>query len=243
MRIFGLTDVGRLRTDNQDTWLSEEIGENRAVFVVCDGMGGALAGNVASGLAAEVFLKHLRDYIRPEMSEKYARSILLNAVNFANYEVYRSASENPSYAGMGTTLVGGFLQHGTAMLANVGDSRAYHVDPQKISRVTRDHSVIEELIERGNITPEQARRHPHRHLITRALGTEERVRADFYPLTLAQDEMLLLCSDGLSGMLEDSALFDTCHTYGEPEECARRLVDAANNAGGHDNVTVLLLRA
>ncbi|MDD6876824.1 MAG: Stp1/IreP family PP2C-type Ser/Thr phosphatase [Clostridiaceae bacterium] len=243
MHIFGLTDVGLQRSENQDACAYEALDENRAIFVVCDGMGGAQAGNVASSIASDVFMEHMKRDIRPVMSDKYARSVLLNAINFANYEVYRKSVSDSAFAGMGTTLVGGFFQNGAGILANIGDSRAYYLGSSGISRITRDHSVVEEMLARGQITEEQARRHPRRNLITRALGTDERVRADYYPFSLAGDTALFLCSDGLSGMIDDQTIRSVFLAHPEPEVCAQTLIDAANTAGGHDNITVFMLRA
>ncbi|MEA4822549.1 MAG: Stp1/IreP family PP2C-type Ser/Thr phosphatase [Clostridiaceae bacterium] len=243
MRIFGLTDVGRQRSENQDACAYEILDENRTVFVVCDGMGGAQAGNVASAIASDVFMDHMKRDIRPEMSNKYAQSVLLNAINFANYEVYRKSVSDASYNGMGTTLVGGFFQNGCGMLANIGDSRAYYLTDTGVSRITRDHSVVEEMLVKGQITEEQARRHPRRNLITRALGTDERVQADYYPFELNNDTVLLLCSDGLSGMIDETTIYSVFREHQDMEACTQTLIDAANTAGGHDNITVLMLRA
>ena len=241
MNIFGLSDVGLARENNEDTCLYElrEDGA-QAIFVVCDGMGGARAGNVASDIAANVFVEQLEQQIRPSMSARYMESILRNAVDFANYDTYRTAHSSNEYQGMGTTLVGGFANGERVMLANVGDSRAYLYTPEGLQRVTRDHSLVEELVQRGEITEEQAREHPRRNLITRALGTSRKVVADYYPLTLEPGQKLMLCSDGLSTMLRDEEMF-TILQEEDSKLCCERLIDAANANGGHDNITVLIL--
>ena len=243
MQIFGLSDVGQQRSENQDAFLFEVIEPESAVFVVCDGMGGARAGNVASSIASRVFLDLMKRDIRPHSSEKYARSILLNAINFANYEVYKKSVSEPGYNGMGTTLVGGFIQEGHGILANIGDSRAYSLTSDAIRRITRDHSVVEDMIVRGQLTEEEARRHPRRNLITRALGTDEKVEADYYPFALSGPETLLLCSDGLSGPVDDAAIHALFKAHTAPEDCAKALIGAANQNGGPDNITALLLNA
>ncbi|MBE6929319.1 MAG: Stp1/IreP family PP2C-type Ser/Thr phosphatase [Ruminococcaceae bacterium] len=248
MNLCGLTDVGLQRANNQDTFRQMELEEARGLFVVCDGMGGAQAGNIASEIAASVFLEHLKRYIRPTMSSRYAESILVNAINFANYEVYKKSMSDASYSGMGTTLVGGFIQHGEIMLANIGDSRAYRCvrNPEngwKLERITRDHSVVEEMLLRGDLTEEQARRHPRRNLITRALGTEEHVKADMYPVKLEENEMLLLCSDGLTSMLDDAEIADILQQNEDMQTSASALIAAANERGGSDNITVMLVNA
>jgi len=247
MNLCGLTDVGLQRANNQDTFRQMELEEARGLFVVCDGMGGAQAGNIASEIAASVFLEHLKRYIRPTMSSRYAESILVNAINFANYEVYKKSMSDASYSGMGTTLVGGFIQHGEIMLANIGDSRAYRCvrNPEngwKLERITRDHSVVEEMLLRGDLTEEQARRHPRRNLITRALGVEETVKPDVYLLQRKEGSYLLLCSDGLSNTVTDPEIqYEVIHG-GEPEDCCQRLLDIALMRGAPDNVTAVLVQ-
>jgi len=247
MNLCGLTDVGRQRANNQDTFRLMQLEETRGIFVVCDGMGGAQAGNVASDIAASVFMEHMNRYIRPTMSGRYAESVLVNAINFANYEVYKKSLSDASFNGMGTTLVGGFMQNGEVMLANVGDSRAYRCrkDEQgqiKIERITRDHSVVEEMILRGDLTEEEARRHPRRNLITRALGTEEHVKADMYPVTMEPGEWLLLCSDGLTSMLDDKIIAQILQNSDDLQTQTSALIAAANEQGGSDNITVMLVR-
>jgi len=248
MNLFGLTDVGRQRANNQDTFRLMQLEDSRALFVVCDGMGGAQAGNIASDIAASVFLEHMNRYIRPTMSRRYAESVLVNAINFANYEVYKKSVSDSSFNGMGTTLVGGFINAGEVMLANVGDSRAYRCIKQedgqwRLERITRDHSVVEEMILRGELTEEEARRHPRRNLITRALGTEEHVKADLYSVTLAVEEQLLLCSDGLTSMLDDKRIAEILQQSEDPQTQASALITAANEQGGSDNITVMLMNA
>ena len=241
MNIYGLSDVGLSRENNEDTCLYELKNEGaQAIFVVCDGMGGAQAGNVASDIAANVFVEQLRPQVREKMSTRYMESILRSAVEFANYDTYRKANSSDEFQGMGTTLVGGFANGDRVMLANVGDSRAYLYDADGIRRVTRDHSLVEELVQRGEITEEQAREHPRRNLITRALGTSRKVSADYYPLTLEPGQKLLLCSDGLTTMLRDEEVAELLKEE-DIKLCCEQLVDGANAKGGRDNITVLIL--
>jgi len=239
-----LTDIGRARKSNQDTCRFEVRDEGRqAIFVVCDGMGGAQAGNVASEIAAKVFHEHLCEYIRPTMSDKYMESILINAVNFSNYEVYRKSLASEECRGMGTTLVGGFTAGNTMALANVGDSRAYIVRADGIARLTRDHSLVEEMLLRGDITEAEAREHPRRNLITRALGTDEKVEADLYGCKIETGEMLLLCSDGLTNMLSDEDILRCVREEQDLQSRCERLIREANDNGGFDNITVVLISA
>jgi len=242
MIAFGLTDVGKVRTNNQDTYLCHVLDDtDQAYFVVCDGMGGAQAGNVASELAARVFADHIKQHIRPQMSKKYMTSVLINAVNFANYETYHKANSSDAFAGMGTTLVGGMISGDIAMIVNIGDSRLYYADKHAFKRITRDHSLVEEMLERGEITQKEAQNHPQKNLITRALGTDRKVEADLYEIPFSAHSKLLLCSDGLSNLVGEEELAAYTISNHAPEEVCVRLVDLANMRGGFDNITVLLI--
>ena len=185
--VWGLTDKGIVRRENQDSCAYETIPERGLAWgVVCDGMGGAKAGDIASKLAVETFRTHLEDLRGPDLPGETGK-LLLAAAEDANRVVYHKASTDDDCIGMGTTLVGLILQGETLEVVNVGDSRAYLIRPDGIRRITRDHSVVEDLIANGDLTPEQARRHPQKNLITRALGTSPRVKADlFQPGGLSQ---------------------------------------------------------
>ncbi len=242
MKAFGLTDVGKVRTNNQDTYFCSILTkEQQAIFVVCDGMGGAQAGNVASELATQVFTEHIKQHIRPQMSRKYMASVLRNAVTFANYETYHKSNSSDEFAGMGTTLVGGILCDDFGLVANVGDSRLYMWNGNTLTRVTKDHSLVEEMLERGEITHEQAQIHPHKNLITRALGTDRKVEADFFDIQNEDPFTLLLCSDGLTNLVSDNEIAQHLAMDESLEDICIKLVDLANSRGGYDNITVLLI--
>lgn len=244
MKAFGLTDTGKVRKNNQDTFFCGIEGDGtQAVFVVCDGMGGAAAGNVASDIATAVFKDHVLKHIRPSMSAKYMESILRNAINFANYETYQTALSSREYSGMGTTLVGGFINGENMKIANVGDSRAYLITDEGIERLTIDHSVVEEMIMRGEITEEEAKEHPHRNLITRALGTDERVKSDIYSCKIEEGQTVLLCSDGLSNIVSGDEMLEIIRSVPDIEQACHQLVSLANERGGYDNITAVLVRA
>ena len=242
MNLYALSDVGKIRADNQDNFRFEKMGEEQAVFVVCDGMGGAQAGQVASEVAASVFLAQMKDYVKEKMTLRYMESILSNALRFASYDTYQKANSSPKFYGMGTTLVGGVYHEGQVLLANIGDSRAYFYDGESLSRVTRDHSFVEELVQKGEITEEQARSHPRKNIITRALGPDRRPQPDLYPLTLEKGQKLLLCSDGLSGMVEDKEI-ERILRETEDDKICEKLIETANENGGTDNITVLIVAA
>ena len=216
--VWGLTDKGIVRRENQDSCAYETIPERGLAWgVVCDGMGGAKAGDIASKLAVETFRTHLEDLRGPDLPGETGK-LLLAAAEDANRVVYHKASTDDACIGMGTTLVGLILQGETLEVVNVGDSRAYLIRPDGIRRITRDHSVVEDLIANGDLTPEQARRHPQKNLITRALGTSPRVKADLFQETVAPGDALLLCSDGLWERLLDDEIMLDLHKAATAEE-------------------------
>ena len=242
MNIFGLSDVGRVRENNEDNCRFEKLNDRQAIFVVCDGMGGALAGETASCVASSVFIEQLRGYIKEKMNLRYMESTLTNAVRFANYDTYNKANSDPQFYGMGTTLVGGIYHEGKVILANIGDSRAYLLDENGLRRLTRDHSLVEELVIRGEITEDEARHHPRKNVITRAMGPDRNPKPDIYPFSMEPGQKLLLCSDGLSNMLEEDVLAEILAEENLEKIC-ESLVRAANENGGTDNITVLVLTA
>ena len=241
MNIWGITDVGAVRQQNQDSYYIEQVEPDMGLGLVCDGMGGARAGNVASRLAVETF----RDTAHGQTQDQWRgepESLLHFAAEQANQAVWYRAGIDPDCRGMGTTMVAALVIGETAYLLNIGDSRAYLVREDGISRITRDHSVVEDLVARGDITPEQARQHPQKNLITRALGAEEKVRADLYRQKVAPGDTLLLCSDGLINVVTDQEiLYEVIHG-GAHENCCRRLLDIALSRGAPDNVTVVLMQ-
>ena len=237
---WGITDTGVVRTQNQDGYYLDVPSEHLAVGVVCDGMGGAKAGNIASLIAVETFVDTLqRSQGEPDTPPP---AVLSLAAEEANAAVYRRANTDPDCFGMGTTMVAALLVERTAYLLNIGDSRAYHINGEGITRLTRDHSVVEDMVARGDITPEQARTHPRKNLITRALGAEERIRADLYEKELAGGDFLLLCSDGLSNILSDQELLYEVVHGGDPDSCCQRLLDITISRGAPDNVTAVLFQ-
>lgn len=240
MRLWGISDVGAVRKQNQDAFY---IAPRQAAYpfaVVCDGMGGAKAGNVASQMAVESFVQTLEEGLGRERPDIAA--LLTDGVDRANELVRYRAQMDESCEGMGTTLVAAVVEENRVRLVNVGDSRAYRVTQQGIEQITRDHSVVEDMVERGQITHEQARLHPKKNLITRALGAEAAVQADLYELPRKTGEMILLCSDGLSNVVTDQEiLFELIHG-GVPEDGCQRLLQLALSRGAPDNVTAVLIQ-
>lgn len=237
MQIFSKTDRGRVRTDNQDAYFAGKITDDAVFAVVCDGMGGANAGNVASELA----VRHISEYVirsyRDGMDMTDTEKTLKNAIVSANISLYDMAVNNAELAGMGTTAVAAFVKDGTAVIAHVGDSRIYLVNGE-IKQLTRDHSVVQSLIESGKITPEDAKVHPRKNVITRALGAEENVAVDSDCLNLSNGDTLLLCSDGLTNFLDDKDILKVFQNN-DISAVAERLVEEANENGGGDNITVV----
>jgi protein phosphatase len=244
MRAWSLTDQGRVRKQNQDacSYLQFELGDGTEVLaaVVCDGMGGAKAGNIASEMAVETFMEELRkDYYAPSVTDVQ----ILCAVKAANRLIYEKAQADLDYEGMGTTLVAAVVDGERAVIANVGDSRCYLIRDGSIHQVTKDHSVVEDMVDRGEIERADAWKHPRRNYITRALGAEEQVDCDLFFRDLEPGDVLLLCTDGLSGVVNPQELLFEIVYGGELETAAERMVNIALERGAPDNVTALILTA
>ena len=238
MQVWGVTDRGAVRQQNQDAYAARVLEDGRAIALVCDGMGGARAGNVASTMAVKLFMEASlmpgqKDSVEEQMG---------HAASVANQAVFQRSATDPECAGMGTTMVAVLAGAEEAVILNEGDSRCYHINDEGIVLVTRDHSLVEDLVERGELTREQARTHPHRNLITRALGAEPVLMADCFRQPLSPGDCLLLCSDGLSNVVnEQEMLYEVVHG-GAPEQCCQRLLSIALSRGAPDNVTVVLMR-
>jgi len=234
LRTAALTDVGLRRRGNEDRFaIDPELG----LCLVADGMGGHSAGQVASALAAETVLASLRER---KGSEASASEKLRGALEDANSAIYQAARQNSEYAGMGTTVVALLVEGERAALAHVGDSRAYRLRGGRIRQLTDDHSVVGELLRRHEITADDARDHPHRHMLTRALGVRGHVQPDLAELTLARGDHFLLCSDGLTNHVEDHEIAKLSAEFDDLHACCAALIKLANRRGGEDNITVAL---
>ena len=237
MNVWGITDRGKIREQNQDAFAHQVLPDGRVIALVCDGMGGARAGNIASSMAVDVFMEaFLEDGEDSPDLEHMERAAAL-----ANRQVFRRAVEDENCVGMGTTLVAALAGEEEALILNEGDSRAYHINQNGIALVTRDHSLVESMVDRGDITEEEARRHPSRNLITRALGPDISADCDGYICPMQAGEYLLLCSDGLVNTVTDQEmLFEVIHGDG-PDTCLDRLLAIAKRQGAPDNVTIALI--
>ncbi len=237
LRAYGMKDVGRCRDINQDyIFISETpVGNLPNLFLVADGMGGHKAGDLAS----EYTVSRIREAVEKSM-QNIPLQILKSAFHYANQRLLEKAQESESYMGMGTTLVAVTVVDNTAYVANVGDSRLYKVG-KDIQQITTDHSLVEEMVRMGEISREQARNHPEKNIITRAIGVSGQAEPDYFDTNLEPGECLLLCSDGLSNMIEDSQIREILERRVDLKSGAQELVDTANRNGGRDNIAVVLV--
>ena len=236
MKTYSITDIGRRRTSNQDfIYASDQpVGALANLLIVADGMGGHNAGDFASRYTVETMV----DYIE-KAEENRPIPLLSSAIHQANDFVMEKAREDRSMEGMGTTVVAATMKDGYLYVANVGDSRLYLID-QEIEQITTDHSLVEEMIRVGELQRKDARSHPDRNIITRAVGVRAPVKIDFFDVKLEKGDIVLLCSDGLTNMVEDDDIFRIVKKSGSLEETAKHLVNEANKNGGKDNISVVL---
>ena len=240
MKSFSVTDIGRKRTVNQDYVFccEQEIGRLPNLFIVADGMGGHNAGDFASKYSVEAVI----DYIK-NCEETTSISILDHAIQHANKLIRKKAEEDSTLEGMGTTLVAATIFDHQMIVANIGDSRLYVIS-EEIKQITRDHSLVELMVENGELNPEEARVHPNKNIVTRAIGgIDDDALADFFEIDLKEGDIVLLCSDGLSNMLDDENIFQIVKQYeSNLEEVGKALVDKANENGGKDNIAIILMK-
>ena len=241
MQSWGLTDPGSVRKQNQDAYRIEQLDRNTLLCVICDGMGGAKSGNIASTLALEVFVEEVKRSWKPLMDQERIDQMLRGAVKLANFTVCDQAAQFEEFDGMGTTLVAALIRGKKATVVNVGDSRAYGIDHSGITQITKDHSLVQMMVDRGELTPQVSKSYPGKNFITRAIGTEPTVICDIFHWEVSRGDYLLLCSDGLSNMMDDQEiLFEVVHGVNK-QHCCTRLLKIAKNRGAPDNVTSVLV--
>lgn len=237
LKTFSITDIGQKRKINQDYVFSSEksVGNLPNLFIVADGMGGHKAGEYASKCTVEIICDEVK-----KSFEKNPTIILRKAIEKANDSIRKQAKEDVNLEGMGTTVVAATLMGKYLQIANVGDSRLYVIN-DSIKQITRDHSLVEEMVRMGGIDRESARNHPDKNIITRAVGVSEEVEVDFFTVELMKEDTILLCSDGLTNMLTDEEILMIMSGQRDIVEQAGKLVDAANEKGGKDNISVVLV--
>lgn len=238
MKTASLSDTGRKRQLNQDVVYSSElpVGNLPNLFMIADGMGGHKAGDYASRYAVDTVCREVQD-----SKEENPEIILQNAISRANAGIFMLSEENKDLEGMGTTVVAATIYENRMKVGNVGDSRLYIINGKNIRQITTDHSLVEEMIKAGSLERENARTHPNKNIITRAVGVTDNVRVDFFDVELQEGDIILLCSDGLSNMLEDEEIRMIINAQRDICEKAEALVRAANQNGGRDNISLILI--
>lgn len=242
MNYYGSTDIGNIRANNEDSFALKELGKNYIVSVVADGMGGHKGGKEASSIASGEFVRIFEENA-PEFinySPKQKQNFLKNTAIKINKQLYKMSQKDEALSGMGTTLVACVIHNSAYYVANVGDSRLYTVSDE-IKQITKDHSFVSELVDMGVITKEQAKNHPNKNVITRALGTEANVEPDIYTGTLNQDDTVLICTDGLTNMVSDETILDIIKNSDDASIISEKLVSLAKENGGTDNITAVII--
>ncbi len=240
MRVWGITDTGLVRKENQDAYRVDNIADY-TVAVVCDGMGGTNGGRIASSIGVKVFGDEMEKVLHKGMSADQIQQAMLYSASLVNDAIRREADGNPEIRRMGTTLVAAVGWDDLAVVCNIGDSRAYRISPEGICQITKDHSLVEDMVEHGDLTPDEARRHPNRNLITRALGPDAVAQTDGFKVPWKKGDFLLLCSDGLVNTVTDQEiLFEMIHND-QLDSCLDRLMTVSKGRGAPDNVTAVLL--
>lgn len=240
MSSWAITDKGVVRKQNQDAFYTYSIPEkDLSILLVCDGMGGARAGNVASELAVKVFKEEAKRLI-PSANFEDIPKLLCQISSLVNKAVYELSQTDEDCRGMGTTLVSAVISCNKLFVVNAGDSRAYYISSDSIKQITRDHSLVEDMVERGDITREESLTHPNRNLITRAIGTLPTIECDTFSLDMIKGDYVLLCSDGLSNVVSDIEIHHELLNSDSLQEAAEKLLNLALNRGAPDNVTIVL---
>ena len=241
MTIYGSSNIGMVRNDNQDSYLFDAPVDKFAYAVVCDGMGGPGGGKIASSIAVNRFSSAISQ-LHSTDSENTVKDTVKLAIDSANEDILSKASSDDGYAGMGTTLVSAVIIDKTGYFVNIGDSRVYLMRDDSIRRISHDHSAVQQLVDSGMLTESQARNHPNKNIITRALGVEKEAHFDFFTETLKSDDIIILCSDGITNYIDDLEIsFETLRQ--KNLECVpQKLIELANSRGGADNSTVVLIK-
>lgn len=237
MKIYGQTNIGLVRSSNQDSFLMGKFPSGTAWAVVCDGMGGASGGDIASKMAVELIAERITSNYKDKMKQLSVSNLLESAINFANIKIYDLAREDETLMGMGTTVVAAIIRDNEVFISHAGDSRAYIIN-DNVTQITTDHSLVQEMLNRGEITSDEAKNHPIKNYITRALGVSDRINVDFTAESFNKDDILLLCTDGFSNCVGDDCIKEILKKA--DEDTAEKLINEANKNGGNDNITVVI---
>lgn len=240
MEIFSKSHVGLVREENQDNFKSGVVSKKIAWAVVCDGMGGANGGNVASSIAVDYISSKIEELTADDFKNEEIKENLIQILEEANIKIFQEASKNIELTGMGTTCEFILIKKNTLHLVHIGDSRTYIINKDKINQITEDHSVVNEMLKRGDITLEEAKVHPNRNFITRALGIKPRVNVDYIETSFKGNDILLMCTDGLSNYVSEEEIVSILKEK-KGNEITQELINKALEAGGRDNVTVTVI--
>lgn len=240
LKVYTKSDIGLVRKSNEDACNGGLLPEQCAWAVVCDGMGGAKGGNVASSIAVDKITECILSRYRSDMDDTEIKELISGAIAYANGAVHVRAGSDDNLNGMGTTVVVAVVVGGKAHVAHAGDSRAYLITPEEIRQLTTDHSMVQEMVDKGDLTAQEARIHPQKNIITRALGVESSILIDYCEAPFLSGSLLLICTDGLTNYLDENQIFSLSKEL-EPEELTQRLVTLAKDAGGSDNITVAVV--
>lgn len=240
MEVVCKTDKGRSRETNEDSCIHYKCEDSWNLIVVADGMGGHNAGEVASSIAVNSIKDYICNSMNCNIDSDMAVNILKDAINHANSSIYEESLINSNYSGMGTTVTAAIISNNVTLIGHVGDSRAYIFEKMKLNKITNDHSLVAELVRNGTITEEEAKCHPQKNIITRALGAEGNVEVDIEKVHTEPSDIVLLCTDGLTNMLSDKEIEEILLNSEDINLAASKLVDTANDLGGYDNITVVV---
>ena len=240
MIVAAKTDIGKMRSENQDRYRVNQISDDTAIAVVCDGMGGTHGGGLASEMASNVVYERLYLSYREGMEPRTVKNLMVSAVTAANTVVYDKSREDAENHGMGTTCVAALVHSGAVSVASVGDSRAYILDSSGIRQITNDHTVVQYLKAHGIIDDGEMQSHRMKNVITRAVGVEEKIDVDYFELYAEKGSTLLICTDGLTNYITDELMYTMAYKTA-PEQAVADLVNYANQGGGKDNITVALI--
>jgi len=239
MKYYGATDIGNMREKNEDFFYAED-----KLFIVADGMGGHLAGEVASRSSVDSFVSSFNESIKKssKINGRFIKNNIIRSIKLANDEVFKKSLKSSEYSGMGTTFTACFLFEDNIHIGHIGDSRAYLCRDKNIDLLTSDHTFVGELYRRGEITYEETFNHPQRNFLTNVLGVSDETNPDYLTLKILPGDSLIICSDGLNSMLRDEIILKISEKYPEPDNTVKKLIKSALKNGGYDNITVIAVR-